>query len=124
MVESLHYDGVAFDYEGSMLWNTVQSYQYTQLVNTTTQYFHKMLPGSTISVCVAFEAYLNYGRQYDYYGLAYSSDYLYIMDYDTQAQIWDSQCIAKANAPYQSMQRGVISYLNLQIDPSRLILGI
>ena len=65
-----------------------------------------------------------WGRQYDYYGLAQAADYLYIMDYDANTQIWDSQCMARANSPYFTTQRGVQSYLNLGIDPSKLILGI
>ena len=123
-VTELFYDGVTFDYEGSMLWTDPQSKQYTTLVNLTTQYFHKHLPGSTISVCVPFEAYLQWGREYDYYGLAQASDYLYIMGYDTNGQIWDGQCIARAVSPIMNIQRGVQSYLNLQIDPSKLILGV
>eukprot|EP01083_Nonionella_stella_P059704 156239_1 len=123
-VTSLHYDGVTFDFEGAMLWTSHQSVQYVNIVNMTTQFFHDMLPGSTVSVCVPFIAYLAWGRQYDYYNLALASDYLYIMDYDANTQIWDSQCIARANAPYQITQRGVQSYLNLGIDPSKLILGV
>ena len=81
-VSNLSYDGFTFDYEGEMLWNQPQSAQYVSLVNLTTQYFHDNLPGSTISVCVPFSAYLEWDRQYDYYNLALVSDYLYIMDYD------------------------------------------
>ena len=121
---SLHYDGLTFDYEGCMIWTDVQSQQYTQIVNLTAQYFHKHLPGSTISVCVPFMAYLMGCRQYDYVGLAQSIDYLYIMGYDTNGQIWDGQCMARAVSPIMNIQRGVQSYLNLQIPPSKLILGI
>ena len=121
---SLHYDGITFDYEGSMLWTDDNSKYYTQLVNLTTQYFHKNLPGSTISVCVPFMAYLQWGRQYDYYNLAQSSDYLYIMGYDTNGQIWDGQCMARAVSPIMNIQRGVQSYINLQIPTNKLILGI
>ena len=39
-------------------------------------------------------------------------------------QIWDSQCMARANSGYLTTQRGVQSYLNLGIDPSQLILGM
>merc|ERR1712130_885294 len=80
--------------------------------------------GSTTSVCVPFTAYLEWGRQYDYFNLAKASDYLYIMDYDVQTQMFDSQCIAKAVSPYFTTQRGVQSYLNLGINASKLILGI
>eukprot|EP01084_Bolivina_argentea_P125829 222886_1 len=123
-VTALHYDGVTFDYEGAMLWNQPQSAQYVNLINMTTQYFHTNLPGSTVSICVPFTAYLEWGRQYDYYNLAKASDYLYIMDYDVQTQIFDSQCIAKAVSPFETTQRGVGSYLNLGINASKLILGI
>ncbi len=124
LVKYLNYDGVTFDYEGTMLWNDPKDAQYVSLVNRTTQYFHENLPGSTISVCVAFQAYLQWGRQYDYYWLAQASDYLYIMGYDTNGQIWDGQCIARAVSPIMNIQRGVQSYLNLGIDPFKLILGI
>ena len=80
--------------------------------------------GSQISVCVAWQSYSVDGRLYDYYNLSQNSDLLYIMDYDTQSQNYQHQCLAAANAPYQGTQRGIESYLNLGIDPSKLILGI
>lgn len=123
-VNGLHYDGVTFDFEGQMLWTSPHSAQYVNLVNLTTQYFHRKLSGSTVSVCVPFTAYLSWGRQYDYYGLAKASDYLYVMDYDVQTQIFDSQCIAKAVSPFMSTKRGIESYLNLEIEPNKLILGV
>jgi len=123
-VTDQYYDGYVFDYEGAMLWNSPQSAQYVELVNLTTQYFHENLPGSTISVCVPFSAYLEWGRQYDYYHLAQAADFLYIMDYDAQTEIFDGQCMARANSPYYTTVRGIQSYLNLQIDPNKLILGI
>merc|ERR1712154_430738 len=82
------------------------------------------MPGSTISICVPFDAYLEWGRQYDYAALAEASDYLYIMDYDVQTQMYSSQCMAKAVSPYYTTERGVQSYLNLGINASKLILGI
>ena len=112
-VKSIHFDGLTFDYEGAMLWNSHQSDQYVQLVNLTMQYFHSNMPGSTISVCVPFDAYLEWGRQYDYAALAQASDYLYVMDYDVQTQMYSSQCMAKAVSPYYITERGVQSYLNL-----------
>ena len=120
----LNYDGVTFDYEGSMLWNQPQDKEYVSIVNLTTEYFHTNLPGSTISICVAFTAYLQWGRQYDYYALSQVSDYLYIMGYDTNGQIWDGQCIARAVSPIMNIQRGVQSYINLGINPFKLILGV
>lgn len=108
-----HFDGVTFDFESPMLWTSKQSQQYTQLIEDTTTYFHANMPGSQVSVCVPWEAYLCDGRQYDYYALSQSADLLYVMNYDTQSQIYQHQCLAAANAPFQGTQRGIQSYLNL-----------
>ena len=106
-----------------MLWNSIQSQQYNILIAEATEYFHANMPGSQTSVCVAWESYLVDGRQYDYYNLSQNVDLMYIMDYDTQSQNWQHQCLAAANAPYQGTQRGIESYLNLGIDANKLILG-
>jgi len=123
-VKYYHFDGVTFDYEKPMLADSLAAQQYTALINETTQYFHTNMPGSQTSVCVAWQSYLDDGRQYPYYDLSMVSDLLYVMDYDTQSQNWQHQCLAAANAPYQGTERGIRSYLNLGIDPSKLILGV
>lgn len=38
-------------------------------------------------------------RCYNYTGIADACDFLFVMSYDEQSQIW-TDCIAKANAPY------------------------
>eukprot|EP01084_Bolivina_argentea_P261032 440990_1 len=119
-----HFDGITFDYESPMLFNEISSQQYVDLINETTIYFHSQMPGSQISVCVAWQSYLTDGRQYSYYNLSLVSDLLYIMDYAIQSQNYQSQCLAAANAPYPATQRGIKSYLNLQIDRNKLILGV
>ncbi len=78
-----------------------------ECVNQTTQYFHKHLPGSQISVCLPFQSFVYDGREYDALNLSLSADLLYIMDYDTQDQIYSSQCVAAANAPYFGMIYGI-----------------
>eukprot|EP01084_Bolivina_argentea_P105467 188868_1 len=122
LVRSYYYDGLLFDYELPM--NQQQCKQYTELVNQTTQYFHHNMYGSQICVAVPWNAFLVDGRQYDYYGLSLVSDFLYIMDYATQSIIFDRQCIASANTPFQGTQFALQSYLNLNIAPNKLILGL
>ena len=124
-VKSIHFDGMTFDYESPMKKDDIKSIQYTQLINETTIYFHENMPGSQISVCVAWSAYNIDGRYYDYKTLSEVSDLLYIMDYDTQSQIPYRQCIASANAPFPGTQYGLDSFINiLNIDPYKLILGV
>eukprot|EP01084_Bolivina_argentea_P087946 158772_1 len=119
-----YYDGLVFDYENPMLSNDIKSQQYNIIVNETTQYFHNNLPGTQITVCLPYESFIYDGREYDALNLSLSADLLYIMDYDTQDQIYSSQCIAAANAPYFGMMYGIQSYLNLGIPSNKLILGI
>ena len=119
-----HFDGVTFDLESPMLWSSAQSQQYTALVSETTAYFHAHMPGSQTSVCVAWQAYLTDGRQYDYAALASAADLVYVMDYDTQSQNYAHQCLAAANAPFAGTQRGVDSYLDLGIDARRWTLYV
>lgn len=38
-------------------------------------------------------------RCYNYTGIADACDFLFVMSYDEQSQIW-TDCVAKANAPY------------------------
>eukprot|EP01083_Nonionella_stella_P165381 549974_1 len=123
-IQYYHFDGVTFDYEEPMLWNSLKSQQYNALVAETTRYFHRNMAGSQISVCVAWNAYQVDGRQYDYYNLSQSVDLFYVMNYDTQSQNRQHQCLAAANAPYQGCQLGIQSYLDLGISPEKLILGV
>jgi len=85
--------------------------------------FHINLPGSQVSVCVPWSPDNIDERNYDWVGLAESSDLFYIMDYDTCSQMFD-QCVASANSPLGKTIRGIQEFINLGIDRKKLILGI
>eukprot|EP01084_Bolivina_argentea_P261031 440989_1 len=123
-IQYYHFDGITFDIEGPMMPNTMETQQYVTIINETTIYFHSNMPGSQISVCVPWQSYLVNLRQLPYYELSLVSDLLYIMDYDTQSQNYQHQCLAAANAPFQGTQRGIQSYLNDGVDSKKLILGV
>ncbi|XP_067846976.1 di-N-acetylchitobiase-like [Heptranchias perlo] len=63
------------------------------------------------------------GRCYDFLRIANSSDFLFVMSYDMQSQMWDN-CFAKANAPYYQTLSGYSAYINLGIDSRKLVLGV
>lgn len=121
------YDGVTFDYEGPMdktpgSSTYEQHLNYVSLVNETTAAVHVAMPGSQVSVCVAWSPDDIDGRNYDYAALASASDLLYMMVYDTRSQIY-GKCIASANSPLAVAERGVTRYMQLGISPQKLILG-
>lgn len=126
-LRSSFFDGVTFDFEdpldktpGSPTAEKMQ--QYVDLVRESTAALHEAIPGSQISVCVAWSPDNIDGRNYDYQALAAASDLFYVMVYDTQSQIF-GRCVAAANSPLSVAQRGLSRYLQLGIAPEKLIMG-
>ncbi|KAL7578623.1 hypothetical protein ACA910_009769 [Epithemia clementina (nom. ined.)] len=127
MVQGRFFDGVTFDYEepmdGTDSGHLAET--YVTLIHETKQRFAAVHAGYQVSVCVPWSPDGIDGRNYPIAALANASDVLFIMDYDTQAQMYDdSSCLARANAPYQGMKYGLNRYLTLGIAPSKLILGV
>eukprot|EP01060_Flectonema_neradi_P014557 TRINITY_DN2119_c0_g1_i1.p1 TRINITY_DN2119_c0_g1~~TRINITY_DN2119_c0_g1_i1.p1 ORF type:complete len:386 (+),score=84.16 TRINITY_DN2119_c0_g1_i1:77-1234(+) len=123
MVKGLFLDGVTFDHEDPMPPGSPQAATYVKVVDLTTKALHKEVPGSQVSVCVAWSPFGIDGRWYDNKGLADASDLLYMMVYDTRSQVFE-QCIAAPNAALPLAERGIQDYLSLGISPRKLILGL
>eukprot|EP00928_Gymnodinium_smaydae_P057646 TRINITY_DN40867_c0_g1_i1.p1 TRINITY_DN40867_c0_g1~~TRINITY_DN40867_c0_g1_i1.p1 ORF type:complete len:396 (+),score=30.08 TRINITY_DN40867_c0_g1_i1:66-1253(+) len=123
-VQDTYRDGIVFDYEEPLKVGSAEARAYSLLIAETRDAFHAANPSLQISTCVAWSPDNIDGRGYPYAELAESSDLLYVMDYDTRSQIFDSQCIAGPNAPFPGMVRGIERYLDLGIDPSKLLLGV
>jgi di-N-acetylchitobiase len=119
-----HFDGVTFDYESAIAATDTGAMDlYIELIKETTAAFHKQVPGSQISVCVAWSPDDIDGRAYDYKRLADASDLLYLMVYDTRSQIYD-QCLASANSPVPIAHRAIQRYTDIGVLPAKMILGI
>jgi di-N-acetylchitobiase len=122
-VDKHFYDGITFDYESPMLYNSSQADQYVAIVRETREELRKTNPYSQVSVCVAWSPDDIDGRAYNYKGLELASDLLYQMVYDTRSQIY-GRCIASANSPLSVAQRGVQRYRDIGINLTKLVLGI
>ncbi|XP_059839723.1 di-N-acetylchitobiase [Hypanus sabinus] len=116
-------DGINLDLEEAVAYQSVEYLALTQLVKETTEIFHQEIPGSQVTFDVAWSPDCIDGRCYDYVEIANSCDFLFVMSYDIQSQIWED-CIAKANAPYYQTVSGIHGYLKLGIDPKKLVLGV
>ena len=123
MVKGLFIDGVTFDHEDPMPPGSPLAGYYVKVVQQTTTTLHKEVPGSQVSVCVAWSPFGIDGRWYDNKGLADASDLLYMMVYDTRSQIFE-QCIAAPNAALPLAEQAIKNYLSLGISPRKLILGL
>ncbi|XP_067846971.1 di-N-acetylchitobiase-like [Heptranchias perlo] len=98
-------------------------FKIPQLVSETMDVFHREIPGSQVTFNVPWSPDCIDGRCYDFLRIANSSDFLFVMSYDMQSQMWDN-CFAKANAPYYQTLSGYSAYINLGIDSRKLVLGV
>ncbi|KAM3620326.1 uncharacterized protein V6R79_021565 [Siganus canaliculatus] len=116
-------DGINIDIEQAVEMGSPEYYALTDLVIETTEAFHKHIPGSQVSFDVAWSPKCIDKRCYDYVTIARSCDLLFVMSYDEQSQIL-GDCIAMANSPLAQTLNAYEQYLNLTIDPKKVVMGL
>ncbi|KAI3368255.1 hypothetical protein L3Q82_007975 [Scortum barcoo] len=116
-------DGINIDIEQAVEEGSPEYHALTSLVKETTEAFHREIPGSQVSFDVAWSPKCIDKRCYDYVAIAESCDLLFVMSYDEQSQIM-GDCIAMANAPLSQTLNAYDQYLNLKIDPNKLVMGL
>ncbi len=116
-----HLDGINIDIEYPL--NKSQAHLVTDFMSELTKTFHISIPNSQVTFDVAWSPKCVDGRCYDYKGIAESCDFVFIMAYSEQSQIY-GPCIAMANAPYNKTVKGIREYLDLGISPDKLVLGV
>ncbi|GFO06697.1 Di-n-acetylchitobiase [Plakobranchus ocellatus] len=119
-------DGLNFDYEDAISKDDASTRDaYSALVRETRERFLQEFPDSLIAVDVGWRPNVD-ERYYDYAALAQNSDFLVVMAYDEQSQIY-GECLAGPNCPYPPTARGVQEYLDGfdgQITPDKLVLAV
>ncbi|XP_067846966.1 di-N-acetylchitobiase-like [Heptranchias perlo] len=116
-------DGINLDLKFSAENNSVTKLWISQLVAETTEMFNNLIPGSQVTFNVPWSPDCIDGRCYDFLRIANSCDFLFVMSYDMQSQMWDI-CFSKPNAPYYQTLSGYSAYINLGIDSRKLVLGV
>ena len=123
MVLKRYRDGIVFDYEHPLKENSIEGEIYAKLIHATRDVF--VTYNLSVTTCIPWSPDGIDGRYYPYKALENASDYLYVMDYDTQSQIMFGSCMANANAPYSGMIYGMNRYIDhYNISPNKLILGV
>ncbi|KFV95831.1 Di-N-acetylchitobiase, partial [Eurypyga helias] len=123
LAKSQYMDGINIDIEQEVNETSPEYYALTELVKETTDAFHREIPGSQVTFDVAWSPACVDKRCYNYTGIADACDFLFVMSYDEQSQIW-TDCIAKANAPYLQTLVGYEEYIAMGIDPKKLVMGV
>jgi len=124
MVETLHADGINIDFENAVKYKSKEYYALSEWVNITSQIFHDAIKGSQVTFDVAWSPNCIDDRCYDYINLAESVDFLIVMSYDEQSQMYDTECHAKPNAGINKTASGIVGYLELGIDSNQLVAGL
>ncbi|XP_029474320.1 di-N-acetylchitobiase [Rhinatrema bivittatum] len=116
-------DGINIDIEQPVLKESPEYYALTALVEETAEAFRREIPGSQVTFDVAWSPKCVDIRCYNYTGIASACDFLFVMSYDEQSQIW-TECVAGANAPYNQTLAGYEEYIDMNIDPKKLVMGV
>lgn len=124
LVKDYYLDGVNFDYEDAILQSQPELKDgYTKLVGETTAAFKNYDSSLMVTVDVAWSPDCIDLRCYDYIGLAKSSDFLFVMAYDEQSQIF-GKCIAGANSGFPRAASGLQRFLDIGVPADQLVLGV
>eukprot|EP00794_Sanderia_malayensis_P016791 gene16791-18486_t len=121
--KSLYADGINIDIEQPVKQGSPEEKAMTEFSKEITEAFHAQIPGSQVTVDVAWSPKCIDSRCYDYASLANVTDFLIVMSYDERSQIF-GDCIAGPNSAYQITSQGITKYLALGIDSKKLVLGL
>lgn len=124
LVQEHHLDGYNIDFEDPVEETSPLVDGLTSLANETAQKFHKAIPSSQVTFDVAWSPHGIDGRWYNYLKLSEVVDFLFVMSYDEQSQIFDSECTARANSDIRKTEEGLVEYIDLGINPHKLVLGV
>jgi len=124
LVQQTFTDGVNVDFEDPIEAASGDIAFLTLLMAELSKAFHS-LPGSQVTFDVAWSPDCIDVRCYNYSGIAEYVDFLFVMAYDMESQIFPPRlCIATSNSPYSRVEKGVDGFLQLGIPPQKLFLGV
>lgn len=117
-------DGINIDIEEPIAAGSPESEALITLVNDTRSAFVADNKNAQVTFDVAWSPECVDGRCYDAVALAEVTDFLAVMSYDEQGQIFRPEpCVAAANSPFAQTLYGLELYLFSGIEPSKLVLG-
>lgn len=61
------------------------------------------------------------GRNYDAAAIAAAADYVFVMAYNIQSEVWSHGCVASANAPAREAIHGLRQYLSVGVPPEKIV---
>ena len=123
-VQAVYADGLNVDFEGPIFANqTTVNAAFVQLMADLNTTLKAQVPGSLLTIDVAWSPACIDGRCFDHYNIAKHVDLMVLMAYDESSQIL-GPCIALANSPIQKTMQGLLEYINNGIPRDKLVLAV
>ena len=123
-VIDVYADGINVDFEDPISYNqTDVNTAFVQLIADLYVELKKEVPGSQLSIDVAWSPACIDGRCFDHYGLSKFVDFMVIMAYDESSQVL-GPCIAMANSPLLKTMQGLLEFINNGVSRDKLVLGL
>uniref|UniRef100_G3T830 Di-N-acetylchitobiase n=1 Tax=Loxodonta africana TaxID=9785 RepID=G3T830_LOXAF len=123
LAKKQYMDGINIDIEQEVNCSSPEYDALTALVKETTDAFHREIEGSQVTFDVAWSPKNIDKRCYNYTGIADACDFVFVMSYDEQSQVW-SDCIAAANAPYNQTLTGYLDLYSRNVNKDLIVLII
>jgi len=122
-VKQNYADGINIDYENPIPKGSPMIGYMVTWMQELRAAMKKEMPNAQLSIDVAWSPDCIDVRCYDYAALAKTVDFVFVMDYDMQSQIF-GPCVALPNSPIPGVQKGMEAFLKLGIEPNNIVLGV
>ena len=122
-VTSTFTDGVNVDFEGPIPSGSSLNVYFVEMMAELNKQLKAALPGSQLSIDVAWSPACVDGRCYNYLGLSQHVDYMLLMAYAESSQVI-GPCIAMANSPLLKTMQGALGFIETGIPREKLVLGL
>ena len=122
-VEASFTDGVNVDFEGPIPSGSSLNSDFVSMMAELSTQLKAALPGSQLSIDVAWSPACVDGRCFDHLGLSQHVDYMVMMAYDESSQVL-GPCIAMANSPLLKTMQGALGFIETGVPREKLVVGL
>ncbi|KAI3378167.1 hypothetical protein SNEBB_004828 [Seison nebaliae] len=124
MILENRFDGINIDYESAIKFNSSDYFGMNEYIKEIYLVFKTAKSSLQITIDVAWNSHCIDDRCYDYELLYKFSDYLIVMAYDEQSEMFTRYCIASPNSNVNYMVSGIYSYIYNNIPKDHLIIAL
>ncbi|XP_038649359.1 di-N-acetylchitobiase-like [Scyliorhinus canicula] len=116
-------DGINLNFMDMLKNGSENLSELLNLLQETTESFHREIPGSQVSLDVPWSPHCIDGNCFQYVEISNLCDFFFVISFDIWTQKWDD-CFAKPQSAYHKAYTGLSGYIDMGVDSKKLILGV